>query len=169
MTTRSTWTDEALQTLKSMWLAGATSSTIGNALGLSRNTVLGKIDRLRMTRKPHARKNTTLANKPAKADRHTQKAKKRPRMTSKKGLNRAEVIARNVEFLKTFEPFKETVLDIECRQVSLSDLKTFGMCRWPFGDVRVGGVTYCGNDCNVKDSYCGPHKALAYRPVAVSA
>lgn len=160
MTNRMDWTEGRLTTVKEMWLAGSTASEIGKAIGTSRNAVMGRISRMKLPRRTSDSKALT-----AKLVARPQVKRKPPKMPSKKGMNRAEVILRNAEFLKIVEPFEEVVLDISCRNVSLLELKTFGMCRWPFGDVRAGGVTYCGNDCNVKDSYCAPHKVLAYRPV----
>lgn len=164
MTGRMDWTEGHLATVKEMWLAGSTASAIGKAIGTSRNAVMGRISRMKLPRRTSDSKALT-----AKLVARPQVKRKPPKMPSKKGMNRAEVILRNAEFLKSVEPFEEVVLDISCRNVPLLELKTFGMCRWPFGDVRAGGVTYCGNDCNVKDSYCAPHKALAYRPVTVLA
>lgn len=160
MTGRMDWTEGHLTTVKEMWLAGSTASAIGKVVGASRNAVMGRISRMKLPRRTSDSKALT-----AKLVARPQVKRKPPKMASKKGLNRAEAILRNAEFLKNVEPIAETVLDLECRNVSLLELKAFGMCRWPFGDVRAGGVTYCGNDCCVKDSYCAPHKALAYRPV----
>lgn len=160
------WTVEAIKTLREMWANGATSSAIGYTLGFDGGVVLRKVKHLDLPRRS-AESKSALCRLAALSRR--QKEKPKPKMASKKGLSRAEIILRNANFLKNVEPFEETVLDIECRNVSLLELKMLGMCRWPLGDVRAGGVTYCGNDCNVKDSYCAPHKALAYRPVAVLA
>jgi GcrA cell cycle regulator len=46
------WTDEAVETLTEMWMAGATGLTIGVRLGCSRNAVIGKVHRLGLTRNP---------------------------------------------------------------------------------------------------------------------
>ena len=44
---RAGWTDERVETLKNMWLSGASAVDIAGALGgLSRNAVIGKIHRL---------------------------------------------------------------------------------------------------------------------------
>jgi|ERR1700683_4266351 len=41
------WTEECVQVLLELWAAGATADAIGARLGLSREAVLGKVDRLR--------------------------------------------------------------------------------------------------------------------------
>ncbi len=47
------WTDERIQTLKTMWEAGQTASQIAEALGgVSRNAVIGKAHRLELQARP---------------------------------------------------------------------------------------------------------------------
>ena len=47
------WTDERIETLKSMWEAGQTASQIAEALGgVSRNAVIGKAHRLQLQARP---------------------------------------------------------------------------------------------------------------------
>ncbi|WP_218016210.1 GcrA family cell cycle regulator, partial [Sphingomonas adhaesiva] len=47
------WTDERIDTLKTMWEAGQTASQIAEALGgVSRNAVIGKAHRLGLQSRP---------------------------------------------------------------------------------------------------------------------
>ena len=47
------WTDERIETLKTMWEAGQTASQIAEALGgVSRNAVIGKAHRLELQARP---------------------------------------------------------------------------------------------------------------------
>ncbi len=47
------WTDERIETLKTMWEAGQTASQIAEALGgVSRNAVIGKAHRLDLQSRP---------------------------------------------------------------------------------------------------------------------
>lgn len=40
-----------------------------------------------------------------------------------------------------------------------------GMCRWPIGDpAQFDAFRFCGADCQATDSYCEPHKQMAYTP-----
>jgi len=40
-----------------------------------------------------------------------------------------------------------------------------GMCRWPIGDPQqFDAFRFCGANCQPTDSYCEPHKQMAYAP-----
>ncbi|BCI72323.1 gcrA cell cycle regulator family protein [Sphingomonas sp. S17] len=59
------WTDERIETLRTMWEAGQTASQIAEALGgVSRNAVIGKAHRLGL----QARPSPVRANEPAAAE-----------------------------------------------------------------------------------------------------
>jgi GcrA cell cycle regulator len=60
------WTDERIETLKTMWEAGQTASQIADALGdgVSRNAVIGKAHRLGL----QARPSPVKANEPVAAE-----------------------------------------------------------------------------------------------------
>lgn len=61
------WTPDQTETLRSMWLAGATGTEIGDKLGTSRSAIMGKIRRLGLIRSPirHAPKRPKKLGKPA--------------------------------------------------------------------------------------------------------
>ncbi|WP_312489396.1 GcrA family cell cycle regulator, partial [Sphingomonas sp.] len=62
------WTDERIDTLRTMWEAGQTASQIAEALGgVSRNAVIGKAHRLGL----QARPSPVRANEPAAAAAET--------------------------------------------------------------------------------------------------
>ncbi|RXD03730.1 GcrA cell cycle regulator [Sphingomonas sp. UV9] len=62
------WTDERIQTLKTMWEAGQTASQIAEALGgVSRNAVIGKAHRLELQARPSPVKPTDPEAKAAAA------------------------------------------------------------------------------------------------------
>ena len=45
-----TWDSKTTETLRSMWLAGASAGVIGGELGITRDAVLGRVRRLRINR-----------------------------------------------------------------------------------------------------------------------
>ena len=60
------WTDERIDTLKTMWEAGQTASQIAEALGgVSRNAVIGKAHRLGLQSRPSPVKPNETEEKPA--------------------------------------------------------------------------------------------------------
>ncbi len=46
------WTDAQIADLKRLWTAGQSASQIGNALGVSKNAVIGKAHRLKLPARP---------------------------------------------------------------------------------------------------------------------
>ncbi len=50
------WTDEAVETLRTMWAAGASAREIGERVGTTRNAVIGKANRLGLSHRAKAAK-----------------------------------------------------------------------------------------------------------------
>lgn len=46
------WTDDKIKNLKKMWLKGATTAEIAKKLGLSKNSIIGKVHRLNLETRP---------------------------------------------------------------------------------------------------------------------
>lgn len=66
------WTDERIDTLRTMWEKGMTASQIAEALGgVSRNAVIGKAHRLGLQSRPSPVKPNDVEAKPAPAPKHT--------------------------------------------------------------------------------------------------
>src|SRR6202035_2127969 len=61
-----TWTDERLELLKSGFAAGLTCRQIADDIGLSRNAVIGKLNRLNLTREKSDEVPRTRRKEPAK-------------------------------------------------------------------------------------------------------
>lgn len=57
-------------------------------------------------------------------------------------------------------PAKLRVVDVVPQNVSLIDTAHDG-CRYPYGD---GPITFCNHPSLKGFSYCGPHKALCWKP-----
>ena len=59
------WTDERVETLKTMWLAGSSASQIAATLGdVTRNAVIGKVHRLGLSGR--GKPTSTIASRPRK-------------------------------------------------------------------------------------------------------
>ena len=46
------WTDEKIKNLKKLWQKGATTAEIAKKLGLSKNSIIGKVHRLNLETRP---------------------------------------------------------------------------------------------------------------------
>lgn len=65
MQTENTWTEERVAKLRELWAQGKTASEIGHALGgVSRNAVIGKVHRLKLSGRPSPIKHRPLEHTP---------------------------------------------------------------------------------------------------------
>jgi GcrA cell cycle regulator len=53
VTAHQDWTDERIGRLKALWAEGQPASVIAAELGLTRNAVIGKANRLKLAKRPH--------------------------------------------------------------------------------------------------------------------
>lgn len=144
------WTDERIQTLKTMWLEGKSTAEIAAALGgLSRNAVIGKARRIKLPR--HSVKNTNAATQ---------------RRHGNSGQPKANFIAIKAARNKIRPPTREVGTDAGdgtdvTHLLGIMDL-TDTTCRWPQGDPLLPGFGFCGHGIKEGSVYCAKHSARAY-------
>lgn len=140
------WPQERTDKLIHLWKAGLSSSQIALTLGITRNAVIGKVQRLGLSEQyPHP-------NNGGRA----------PRMDS---ADRARIRSdyRRIKpvqpvFESAFQPPKHLVLD--SYPVSILELSD-DTCRWPYGDPKEMGFHYCGGVTGGK-TYCPHHQFIAF-------
>jgi GcrA cell cycle regulator len=148
-----TWTDERLERLKSGFAAGWSCRQIADDIGASRNAVIGKLNRLNLTRG-----NSGETPKPArnKAPRNTPKGPRRgsvPRLQY--GLLQAVYAEPQADACEA------TILSQHiCSLLELSETR----CRWPINTPGEKDFGFCGNTPLEGLPYCAGHSRLAYRP-----
>jgi GcrA cell cycle regulator len=136
-----TWTTERVLLLKNCVNAGLSCGQIAQEIGVSRNAVIGKINRLGLSRGRSAVTSRPREGAPTRAPRV---------LTQRKAL----------QALFASEPVVEDVVSAE--PCSLLDLAP-GKCRWPIGGVGISDFTFCGNTNAAGTSYCAGHARKAYR------
>lgn len=178
------WTDDRVAILKKMWKDGHSAADIAKELGegVTRNAVIGKAHRMGLSGRPSpikgkssdkstAKKSTakkatkkteTKAKKETKEKKTTTRArkattnskvaKKTTNSTLKSELDREEIVISNID---TENPPADG-------GVALIDL-TERMCKWPYGDPREEGFTFCGRECYPGKPYCPDHVLAAYQ------
>ena len=132
------WTEERVKILVDLWLSGKSSTSIGKVFGVSRNSVLGKINRLNLTgRKVNSSLPTVFATPDAK----------RPKVKPAKSKT-AQIIP-----------------DLPTKGLisSMLDLKD-GLCRFPIGHPLEDDFTFCGASIRPTEVYCQAHKKVCYLP-----
>ena len=159
------WTDERIESLRTMWEKGLTASQIADELGgVSRNAVIGKVHRLKLSGRGRA---TASAPRAKKASAGPAKTATRPTRTITASIGAtalqvqfdAEPVARQV-----LRPVQDVVVPIS-RRLELTQL-TERTCKWPNGDPLAEDFNFCGNDVGESGPYCGYHSRLAYQPAA---
>lgn len=132
-----TWTNEMLDTALKMKHEGCSSSQIGEAIGKSRNAVIGKLWRS----KPKAEE--VMFKKECKELDKKIKEYKANNKERKKRIDKLMIKS------------EETSKMLELREERLNPVRT---CQYPFGDKPY---TFCDKK-RVKGSYCQEHYDLCH-------
>jgi len=140
------WSDERVTTLKALWLDGLSASQIAAQLGgVTRNAVIGKIHRFGLSGR-------ALPSKPARLARPPQA--RAPRCA-------ARPQATPVRQPSPCPAHPNPIPEAPGLAASVTLLGAH-VCRWPIGDPKADGFSFCGRPAH--GPYCPRHKALAFRP-----
>jgi len=164
------WTDERVELLRKLWSEGLSASQIAAQLGgVSRNAVIGKVHRLKLSSRGRAtaaparqKKVVTQAATAGKtvarvaAQRHTTVS---IGATALQAQFEAEPVAR--QFIR---PVEDVVVPIS-RRLQLTEL-TERTCKWPNGDPLAEDFHFCGNDAAETGPYCTYHSRIAFQPAS---
>lgn len=150
------WTDKMVEDLKIMWKQGLTTGEIGKRLGVSKNSIVGKVHRLQLDARP-----SPIKKKEEEPQITEEIQAKEPEIKSKPDKKVAEPEVKVVEKTapKTISP-----APIEKKTngyVRLTDLDNH-TCRWPIGDPKDENFHFCGKKVRIGQTYCEEHSALAY-------
>ncbi len=139
-----TWTSERVELLKSHFAAGLSCREIADAIGVSRNAVIGKLSRLSLTRE----------KKPRRARQNDEPGKKRARSVPRMQYQ----ILRKL--YAEAPPAAEETIESQhrCSLLELSKEK----CRWPLSTPGLADFCFCGNVPVEGLPYCAGHTRLAY-------
>ena len=137
------WDDENAALAVARWQAGDSAKQIGDRLGCSRNSVLGKVHRLGMAYR-------ALPSAPQRSAPKPQRPKVQPRPAQ-----------------PPFRPAAPVPVFVEAP--GTATILTLGafMCKWPIGEGL--DVTFCGRRVDGFGPYCTGHAARAYTTSATSA
>ena len=144
-----TWTPERIEQLRNFASSGLSSSQIAAEIGVTRNAVIGKLNRLGLAR-----------GRPAGGPAHTCPPRaRRPRQSPQRALLRL-MFAQTPSIASgagtQFVPVEST------RPCSLIEL-AHGTCRWPVDNPDASDIAFCGNESVAGFPYCAGHARMAYR------
>lgn len=182
------WTDERVEMLKKLWAEGLSASQIAAKMGgVSRNAVIGKVHRLKLS----ARAKSTKSNGPkvkraAPAGASSGRSsfggsasssgggsstsamgsygggRSAPSTTHSVGATALKQDSELVAFAERDQrPIEDVVVPIPLK-LKLVDINE-NTCKWPFGDPLAGEFYFCGHGSGDSSPYCAYHSKLAFQ------
>ncbi|MEX0404382.1 GcrA family cell cycle regulator [Aquibium sp. LZ166] len=161
------WTDERVELLRKLWAEGLSASQIAAQLGgVSRNAVIGKVHRLKLSSRGRAAPAQTRQKKPKPAGAKAPRAASSPRsMPQTVGATALKVDYQSEPAIRpSARPVESVVVPIS-RHLKLAEL-TDKTCKWPNGDPLTEEFHFCGNDSLDTGPYCTYHARLAFQPAS---
>ncbi len=171
------WTDERVELLRKLWSEGLSASQIAGQIGgVSRNAVIGKVHRLKLSGRGKQTAAQPRAKKPVQATQATRPSGS-GRTSSVGGASRVSshthavgatalkvdyevqaIAARVLDFAPSLTPPVSKALKL----VELSE----HTCKWPIGDPLAVDFNFCGNESGDAGPYCQFHAKMAYQPAS---
>ncbi|MFI0844253.1 GcrA family cell cycle regulator [Mesorhizobium sp. IMUNJ 23232] len=163
------WTDERVETLRKLWSEGLSASQIAAQLGgVSRNAVIGKVHRLKLSGRGRANPAPARQKKPAQPV--AAKPAPRPAPAGRTVAPSIGATALQTQFdaeplVRHVDRSAEDVVVPISRNLQLIQLNE-RTCKWPIGDPLAEGFHFCGNDCAESGPYCRYHARIAFQPAS---
>ncbi|MDP1732557.1 MAG: GcrA family cell cycle regulator [Devosia sp.] len=173
------WTDERVELLKKLWLEGLSASQIAGVLGegVTRNAVIGKVHRLKLSGRAKPASSTPRVRSAARPSRRVAA----PASGSGRSLGGMMMKQRSMggapmhgaTALKISEDLEteayvapqvaELFIPVE-RRLTLLQLNE-QTCKWPIGDPLSAEFYFCGQHSGEGRPYCEFHSRRAYHQV----
>jgi GcrA cell cycle regulator len=163
------WTDERVETLRKLWSEGLSASQIAAQLGgVSRNAVIGKVHRLKLSGRGRTAPPPARQKKPAQAP--AAKTPQRPAATPRPMTPSVGATALQTQFdaepvARQLARSPENIVVPISRQLQLIELSE-RTCKWPIGDPLADDFHFCGNESGESGPYCRYHARLAFQPAS---
>lgn len=180
------WDSITLKKLKSLLGKGLSTSEIGKRLGMSKNAVVGKLNRMgwntkagtttkgksdktKKTATTTKAKTKAVAKAPAKKPVAKAPVKKTPQKPAAKKTETKKATTKSAP--KVEKPVKEpksAAKNLAMHQriiqhsLEMANLKP-NQCRWPIGDPDSENFHFCGKTVFTGKPYCYEHCRLAYQ------
>lgn len=164
------WTEERVELLRKLWAEGLSASQIAAQLGsVTRNAVIGKVHRLKLSSRGRA---TAAPTRQKKAPVNAGNAVKTPARAA--SVSRAITTSVGATALQTqfdAEPVRHHARAVEdvvvpiSRQLQLVELSD-RTCKWPNGDPLSEEFSFCGNASAETGPYCKYHSRIAFQPAS---
>ncbi len=179
------WTEERVELLKKLWLEGLSASQIAGVLGegVTRNAVIGKVHRLKLTgrakpassaprartapRTPGVRRVSTGSSVVRSTSGIASMMKSRSMPSGGGGMTHgATALKIENEFQQEVyvaPQVQELFIPVEDR-LTLLELNEH-TCKWPIGDPLTPDFYFCGQHSEEGKPYCDFHSRRAYHQI----
>ena len=179
------WTEERVELLKKLWLEGLSASQIAGVLaeGVTRNAVIGKVHRLKLSGRakptnstPRARANPRPAGirrvagssaRPSSGIASMMKSRSASPSGGGGGMTQgATALKMEHEYEREVyvAPQVQELYIPEDQRLSLLDLNE-QTCKWPIGDPLTPDFYFCGQHSEDGKPYCDFHSRRAYHQI----
>lgn len=170
------WTDDRVELLKKLWMDGLSASQIAGELGegVTRNAVIGKVHRLKLSARAKPTNTTPRARpaarpaprRPASPSLSTSTvsaaAKPRPSISRPQVMGAtALAVSPEIEAEAYIAPAAAEIFIPEDKRLSLLQLNEH-TCKWPIGDPLTKDFYFCGQHSLESGPYCEFHSRRAY-------
>ena len=151
------WTDERVEILKKLWAEGLSASQIAREMGegVTRNAIIGKVHRLKLSGRAT----------PSRPPRPRAKPASKPKAAAAAAPNRSSssAPARQSAAMTPPPPPLEPKALPNGEFATVLTL-TNHICKWPIGDPATPEFRFCGRRSKAGSPYCDTHAAQAYQP-----
>jgi GcrA cell cycle regulator len=156
-----TWTSERIELLKRCLHAGLSCGQTAREIGVTRNAVIGKMNRLGLSRPKD------VIGRQLEQRRGARLARPKTPRTWRSKSPRLNIFAQHEMLMVTFrrpQPPAEDIPIYNGRGCTLLELSQ-GKCRWPINNPGAQDFCFCGNEPVKGFPYCPGHARIAYRSV----
>lgn len=174
------WTDERVELLKKLWMEGLSASQIAGELGegVTRNAVIGKVHRLKLSARAKPTNSTPRARPVARPAPRRPAAPSTPMGSAMANMNKvrasvsrpqsigATALAHNPQLDTELyvAPASAEIFIPEDKRLSLLQLNE-QTCKWPIGDPLTKDFYFCGQHSQDSTPYCEFHSRKAYHQI----
>ncbi|NOZ32233.1 MAG: GcrA cell cycle regulator [Alphaproteobacteria bacterium] len=164
------WTDDRVELLKKLWMEGLSASQIAAILGegVTRNAVIGKVHRLKLSGRVKPASTAPRARKP-RPSIPKRSASGAMSGAVRRHLTNAPMIGATAlkiqpEGSAEIAAAPEQVAEIYIEPENRLDLLSLNeqTCKWPIGDPMTDDFYFCGQEPNDNKPYCEFHSRRAY-------
>src|SRR5688500_13729800 len=178
------WTEERVELLKKLWLEGLSASQIAGVLGegVTRNAVIGKVHRLKLTGRAKPASSAPRARatpRPSTGVRRISTGASRPSsgiasmMKSRSMPGGGGGMTQGATALKMEDEFqREVYVAPQVQELYIPEDQRLGLlelnehtCKWPIGDPLTPDFYFCGQHSEEGKPYCDFHSRRAYHQI----